>query len=157
MPQRIRSYDTRKPGTQEMSNTGLRVLFSSLASPKPAPHREPCDEDMEGFPGMAPATAKATTGRRVQGRAPNLGRPEQGGGRGTVRLERGLPAEGLAPTHSPTFVFFSSRPSLGLNSMSLPIQGPVLLVSAVRVPSCACTPLSVCPSLPRSALLSKSF
>lgn len=34
----------------------------------------------EGFPGTAPAMAEAAAGHRVQGRAPNLGQPEQGSG-----------------------------------------------------------------------------
>lgn len=45
---------------------------------------------------MAPATTEATAGQGVRGRALDLARPECGGGRGAVRLEGGLPDEGLA-------------------------------------------------------------
>lgn len=82
--------------------------------------------------------------------------PRQGRLPASRSLAPGLPAEGLAPTHSPTFVLPSSRPSLGLNSMSLQSRGPVLLcVCCAHAHMCIHTTahLSVC----LSALVSPSL
>lgn len=74
----------------------------------------------------------------------------------------GPPPEGLAPTHSPTFVFSSSQPSLGLNSVCLPTQWLVLLcVCCTRAHICIhnSVHLSVCLCLgqPFSPSLSESL
>lgn len=70
--------------------------FLSSGLPPSLLHGKPGDDDTEGLEGLAPATIKATAGQGVRGRVLNLGQPECGGGRGAVRLEGGLPAEGLA-------------------------------------------------------------
>lgn len=89
-------------------------------------------------------------------------RPRHRGLPVSPRVVPGPPPEGLAPTHSPTFVFSSSQPSLGLNSMCLPTQWLALLcVCCTRAHICIhnSVHLSVCVCLgqPFSPSLSESL